>query len=119
MPACWNDEITCKFVELYIRSTNACGTCIVMSTETKNARQTALEKIVENIGWENFTTEDPKQKIKVYERPTNKNLIKLTNLRDPSFFSLPISSSRISASCAGNNLNTFLIILSHFFGPLW
>jgi DNA invertase Pin-like site-specific DNA recombinase len=32
----------------------------------ENARQTALEKIVENIGWENFTTEDAKQ--------TNKSL---------------------------------------------
>jgi hypothetical protein len=27
----------------------------------KNVRQTSLEKIVENIGWENFTTEDTKQ----------------------------------------------------------
>jgi hypothetical protein len=35
---------------------NECG--------NKNARQTALEKIVENIGWENFTTEDSKQEIK-------------------------------------------------------
>jgi hypothetical protein len=42
----------------------------------KNARQTALEKIVENIGWENFTTEDSKQKIKslraTYQQEFNK-----------------------------------------------
>jgi hypothetical protein len=42
----------------------------------RNARQTALEKIVENIGWENFTTEDAKQKIKslraTYQQEFNK-----------------------------------------------
>jgi hypothetical protein len=42
----------------------------------KNARQTAMEKIVEKIGWENFTTEDPKQKIKslrvTYQQEFNK-----------------------------------------------
>jgi hypothetical protein len=42
----------------------------------KNARQTALEKIVEHIGWENVTTEDSKQKIKsllaTYQQEFNK-----------------------------------------------
>jgi hypothetical protein len=42
----------------------------------ENARQTALEKIVENTGWENFTMEDSKQKIKslraTYQQEFNK-----------------------------------------------
>jgi hypothetical protein len=42
----------------------------------KNARRTALEEIVENIGWENLTTEDAKQKIKclraTYQQEFNK-----------------------------------------------
>jgi hypothetical protein len=42
----------------------------------KNAWQTTLEKIVENIGWGNFTTEDAKHKIKslrtTYQQEFNK-----------------------------------------------
>jgi hypothetical protein len=42
----------------------------------KNARQTALGEIVENIGRENFTTEETKQKIKclraTYQQEFNK-----------------------------------------------
>jgi hypothetical protein len=63
MLACWNDEITCKFVELYKEHEYLWN---MKSNEYRNnARQTALEKIVENIGWKNFTTEDSKQKIKI------------------------------------------------------
>jgi hypothetical protein len=79
---------------------NECG--------NKNARQTALEKIVENIGWENFTTEDSKQKIKslraTYQQEFNK--IEKSKRSGASFLSqFPLQ-------------DTFLIILLHFFGPL-
>jgi hypothetical protein len=88
MPASWNDEITCKFVELYKEHERLWN---MHSNEyrNKNARQTDLEKMFENIGWENLTTEDSKQKIKSLRAPTNKNLIKLRNLRDPELLFSP------------------------------
>jgi hypothetical protein len=60
MPARWNDEITCKFVELY-KEHECLWNMHSNEYRNKNARQTALETIVENIEWENFTTEEVKQ----------------------------------------------------------
>jgi len=63
MPARWNDELTRKYVELHKEHE-----CLwnVNSTlyKRKDARQSALEEIVRNMGLENFITEDAKQKIK-------------------------------------------------------
>jgi hypothetical protein len=63
MPARWNDEFTCKYVELYKENE-----CLWNMNSTlykrKDARQSALEKIVRKMGLENFTTEDAKQKIR-------------------------------------------------------
>jgi len=64
MPARWNDEITCKYVELYkerecLRNMNS------TQYKRKDARQSALEEIVRKMGLENFTTEDAKYKIKI------------------------------------------------------
>jgi diketogulonate reductase-like aldo/keto reductase len=59
MPARWNDELKCKYVELYKqhaclwnRNSSLC--------KRKDARQSALDEIVRKMGLENFT----KQKIK-------------------------------------------------------
>jgi len=63
MPARWNDELTCKYVELckeYECLWNMNSTLY----KTKDARQNALEEIVRKMGLENFTAEDAKQKIK-------------------------------------------------------
>jgi hypothetical protein len=75
MPERWNDEITCKFVELY--KEHECQWNMHSNEyRNKNARQTDSEKSVENIGWENFTTEDAKQRIKslraTYQQAFNK-----------------------------------------------
>ena len=63
MPARWNDELTCKYVELYKEHE-----CLWNMNSTlykrKDARQSALEEIVRKMGLENFATEDAKQKIK-------------------------------------------------------
>lgn len=59
MPARWNDEITCKFVELYKEHE-----CLWNMNSTLYKRQSALEEIVRKMGLENFTTEEAKQKIK-------------------------------------------------------
>jgi hypothetical protein len=63
MPARWNDELTCKYVELYKEHE-----CLWNMNSTlykiKDARKSALEEIVRKMGLENFTTEDAKQKIK-------------------------------------------------------
>jgi hypothetical protein len=63
MPARWNDELTCKYVELYKEDK-----CLWNTNSTlyrrKDAGQSALEEIVRKMGLENFTTEDAKQKIK-------------------------------------------------------
>jgi len=63
MPASWNDELTCKYVELY--KEHKC-LCYMDSTlyKRKDAKQSVLEEIVRKMGLENFTTEDSKQKIK-------------------------------------------------------
>jgi hypothetical protein len=89
MPARWNDELTCKYVELYKEHE-----CLWNMNSTlykiKDARNSALEEIVRKMGLENFTTEDAKQKIKSLtlslslsekkERPTSRSHIKLKNL---------------------------------------
>jgi hypothetical protein len=90
MPARWNDELTCKYVELYKEHE-----CLWNMNSTlyrrKDARKSALEEIVRKMGLENFTTEDAKQKIKSLtlflslsrkkkERPTSRSHIKLKNL---------------------------------------
>jgi hypothetical protein len=68
MPARWNDEFTCKYVELYKK--HEClwniNSTLYNSTLYKrnNARQSAVEEIVRKMELENFTTEDAKQKIK-------------------------------------------------------
>jgi hypothetical protein len=63
MPARWNDELTCKYVELYKEHE-----CLWNMNNTlykrKEARQSALEEIVGKMGLENFTTEDAKRNIK-------------------------------------------------------
>jgi len=63
MPARWNDELTCKYVELYKEHK-----CLWNTNSTlykrKDARQSAMEETVRKMGLENFTTEDAKQKIK-------------------------------------------------------
>jgi len=63
MPARWNDELTCKYVELYTEHE-----CLWNMNSTlyrrKDARQSALDEIVRKMGLENFTTEEAKQKIK-------------------------------------------------------
>ena len=63
MPARWNDELTCKFVELYKEHE-----CLWNMNSTlykrKDAGQSALEEIVRKMGLENFITEEAKQKIK-------------------------------------------------------
>jgi len=63
MPARWNDELTCKYVELYKEHG-----CLWNMNNTlykrKDARQSALEEIVRKMGLENFTTKDAKQKSK-------------------------------------------------------
>ena len=63
MPARWNYELTCKYVELYkeheyLRDMNS------TLYKRKDARRSALEEIVRKMGLENFATEDAKQKIK-------------------------------------------------------
>jgi cytoplasmic iron level regulating protein YaaA (DUF328/UPF0246 family) len=60
MPARWNDEITCKFVELY-KEHECLWNMHSNEYRNKNARQTASEKIVEHIRWENFNTEKATQ----------------------------------------------------------
>jgi len=68
MPARRNDELTCKYVELYKEHE-----CLWNMNSTlykrKDARQSVLEEIVRKMGLESFTTEDAKQKIKSL-RPT-------------------------------------------------
>jgi hypothetical protein len=63
MPARLNDELTCKYVELYKEHE-----CVWNMNSTlhkrKDSGQSALEEIVRKMGLENFTTEDAKQKIK-------------------------------------------------------
>ena len=63
MPARWNHELTCKYVELYKEHE-----CLWNMNSTlykrKDARQSELEEIVRKMGLENFATEDAKQKIK-------------------------------------------------------
>jgi len=63
MSAMWKDELTCKYVELYMEHE-----CLwnINSTmyKRKDARQSAFEEIVRKMGLENFTTEGTKQKIK-------------------------------------------------------
>ena len=63
IPARWNDELTCKFVELYKEHE-----CLWNMNSTlykrKDAGQSALEEIVRKMGLENFITEEAKQKIK-------------------------------------------------------
>ena len=63
MPARWNDEFTCMYVELYKEHE-----CLWNMNSTLYKRtdvtQSALEEIVRKMGLENFTTEDAKQKIK-------------------------------------------------------
>jgi hypothetical protein len=60
MPAGWNDELTCKYVELYKEHE-----CLWNMNSTlykrKAVRHSALEEIVRKMGLENFT----KQKIKI------------------------------------------------------
>ena len=63
MPARWNDELTCKYVELYKEHEclwNMNSTLYRRNMQDKNA----LEEIVRKMGLENFTTEQAKQKIK-------------------------------------------------------
>jgi hypothetical protein len=63
MPARWNDQLTCKYVELYKEHE-----CVWNMNSTlykrKDARQSAVEEMVRKMGLENFTTKDAKQKIK-------------------------------------------------------
>jgi hypothetical protein len=62
MTSRWNDELTCKYVDLYKEHEclwNMTGTLY----KRKDARQSALEEILRKMGMENFTTEDAKQKI--------------------------------------------------------
>ena len=63
MPAKCDDELTCKYVELYNEHE-----CLWNMNSTqykkKDARQSALEETVRKTGLENFTTEYAKQKIK-------------------------------------------------------
>jgi len=63
MPARWNDELTCKYVELY-KEHECLWNMNSTQYKRKDARQSALEKIVRKMGLENFTTEDAKQKIR-------------------------------------------------------
>jgi hypothetical protein len=75
MPARWNHELTCKYVELYKEHE-----CLWNMNSTlykrKDARQSALEEIVRKVGLENFATEDAKQKIKslrvIYQQESHK-----------------------------------------------
>jgi len=63
MPVRWNDELTCKYVELYKEHK-----CLWNMNSTlykrKDARQSVLEERVRKMGLENFNTDDAKQKIK-------------------------------------------------------
>jgi hypothetical protein len=63
MPARWNDELTCKFVELYKQHPFMWDMNSAMY-RLKDSRQSALEEVVREMALENFTTEDAKQKIK-------------------------------------------------------
>ena len=63
MPARWNDELTCKYVELY-KEHECPWNMNSTQYKRKDARQSALEEIVRKMGLGNFTMEDAKQKIK-------------------------------------------------------
>jgi hypothetical protein len=63
MTARWNDELTCKYVELYKEHEYLWNMNSTLY-KRKDARQSALEEIVRKMGLESFTTEDAKQKIK-------------------------------------------------------
>jgi hypothetical protein len=63
MPARWNDELTCKYVELY-REHECLWNMNSTLYKRKDARQNALEETVRKMGLENFTTDAVKQKIK-------------------------------------------------------
>jgi len=63
MPARWNDELTCKYVELY-KEHECLWNMNSILYKRKDARQSALEEIVRKMGLENFTIEDAKHKIK-------------------------------------------------------
>jgi hypothetical protein len=62
MPARWNGELTCKFVELH-KEHECLWNMNSALYKRKDARQSASEEIVRKMGPENFTTEDAKQKI--------------------------------------------------------
>jgi hypothetical protein len=60
MPARWNDELTCKYVELYKENE-----CLWNMNSTLYKRKDAKKCVggnSEQMGLENFTTEDTKQK---------------------------------------------------------
>ena len=59
MLARWNDELTCKYVELYKEHE-----CLWNMNSTLHKRKDASEEIVRKMGLENFTTKDAKQKSK-------------------------------------------------------
>jgi hypothetical protein len=60
----WDDELTCKYGELY--KEHECLWSMNSTLYKRNdARQSALEEIMRKIGLENFATEDTKQKTKV------------------------------------------------------
>jgi hypothetical protein len=62
MPARCNDELTCKYAELYKEHE-----CLWNMNSTlykrKDARQSALEEIVRKMGLENFKTLNRKSKV--------------------------------------------------------
>jgi hypothetical protein len=71
MPARWNDELTCKCVELYKEHE-----CLwnVNSTlyKRKDARQSTLEEIVRKMGLENFTKQKIKSLRATYQQQSHK-----------------------------------------------
>jgi hypothetical protein len=71
MPARWNDELTCKYVELYKEHE-----CLWNMNSTlykrKDARQSALEEIVRKMGLENFTKQKTKRLRATYQQQSHK-----------------------------------------------
>jgi hypothetical protein len=94
MPARWNDELTCKYVELY-KEHECLWNMNSKRYKRKDARQSALEDIVRKMGLENFTTAEAKQKIKslraTYQQEsqkTDKYLSSGAGLKDVYFCNL-------------------------------
>jgi hypothetical protein len=128
MPARWNDELTYKYVELY-KERECLWNMNSTQYKRKDARQSALEQTVRNMGLENFTTEDAKKKIKslreTYQQESHKidrsvsSGAGLEGVYKPSMKWFALMTSRTPAICTSSNLDTFLIFFYTFSCPFY